>query len=164
MKIDRLKTSTFPCILQNRLYEGEIFEMIKKNEIYGFVYCSLQTPNDIFDVIRGINFPPIIRKEVITMDHLSEYMKRRVLEEATMMPRTTVIQSYNATDQLFLTEFLAFYMDLGLKPYNLKYFIQYKPSKCMKPFVDDCVSMRIEAAYDGNPQKGLTAKVTVNSG
>ena len=76
--------------------------------------------------------------QVFSSSDQTPYMKKRVQLEGTTMPRETVVQTYNAVDQLFLTDLLKFYMELCLKPYDLKRFIQFKPSKCMKPFVDDC--------------------------
>ena len=59
---------------------------------------------------------------------------------------------------------LRFYLERGVKVFDVKQFIQYVPGKKFKPFGDKVVKLRIEATYDQDDAKQLTAKLFGNSG
>ena len=48
--------------------------------------------------------------------------------------------------------------------YNVKEFIQYVPGQTFRPFAEKVVKMRIEATYEQDDAKQLTAKLYGNSG
>ena len=141
-----------------------ILNGIENGELFGFIIGDVTTPQHLIDEIEYINFPPVIQRMDITINHLSEYMSERVQENATALPRTTVVQTYHAKQLLMFTPLVKFYIDLGLKISNITTFVQYLPMKCLKPFMEKVTNMRIAAAYDGEETKGNSAKLIGNSG
>ena len=55
-------------------------------------------------------------------------------------------------------------MENNMEVFNIKEFIQYIPGTCFKPFTDKVVQLRVEATYDNDDAKQLTAKLFGNSG
>ena len=57
-----------------------------------------------------------------------------------------------------------FYLERGCRIFNVVQFIQYVPGPTFKPFAEKVVKLRVEATYDGDDAKQLTAKLFGNSG
>ena len=143
--------------------ETTLLENIKNGTIYGFAVCDVRCPDNVLEKYKHFLFPPVIKHDVITEDHLSDYMRQRVAEEERKIGFETVVQVYNG-DQLFLmTDIIKFYMDIGLEISNVTQFIQYIPAKVLKPFVDEVVGMRIDATREGDETKQTTAKIFGNA-
>ena len=143
--------------------ESTLLHAIKSDSIYGFAVCDVRCPDHVLEKYKNFLFPPVIRHDVITEDHLSDYMRQRVHEEERKVNFETVVQVYNG-DQLFLmTDIIKFYMEIGLEISNITQFIQYIPAKILKPFVDEVVGMRIDATLEGDETKQTTAKIFGNS-
>ena len=143
--------------------EETLLEAIRKGEIYGFAVCDVKCPDPILAKYKDFLFPPVIKHETITDEHVTGYMQRRVLEDERKLDFKTVVQVYNG-DQLFLmTDIIKFYMEMGLEISNVTEFIQFIPSKILKPFVEEVVGMRIDATREGDDTKQTTAKIFGNS-
>lgn len=55
-------------------------------------------------------------------------------------------------------------MENNIEVYDIKEFIQFIPGACFKPFADKVVQLRVEATYEKDDAKQLTAKLFGNSG
>ena len=133
-------------------------------EIFGFLLCDLQSPPELIERILPLNFPPIIRKAKINYEHLSAYMRRRVKEENTKMPQETLINSFHGNELLIFTPMIIWLIKLGVIVKNIKWFIQYTPSKCLLPFVNNVTAMRVKATYEGSETKANSSKLIGNAG
>ena len=51
-----------------------------------------------------------------------------------------------------------------MEVYDIKEFVQFIPGACFKPFADKVVQLRVEATYENDDAKQLTAKLFGNSG
>ena len=145
--------------------EQTLLESIRNETIYGFAVCDVKCPDHILEKYKNFLFPPVIKHETITSEHLSEYMRVRVTEEDRPLDFSTVVQVYNGEQQFLMTNIIKFYMDIGLEISNVTQFIQYIPSKILKPFVQQVVGMRIEASREEtrDDTKQTTAKIFGNS-
>ena len=85
--------------------EESLLEAIKNDEVFGFAVCSISTdPNDIVKMEKnGYLFPPVIQRKEMNFaeacDSIKPFIKRRNQNKKIK----TVIQSYNAEDQLLMT-------------------------------------------------------------
>ena len=143
--------------------EQTLLEAIKNDEIYGFAVCDVKCPDPILAKYKDFLFPPVIKHETITEDHVTGYMKHRVTEDERKLDFKTVVQVYNGEQLLLMTDIIKFYMEIGLEVSNITQFIQYIPSKILKPFVQEVVGMRIDATREGDDTKQTTAKIFGNS-
>ena len=143
--------------------ESSLLNAIKSDSIYGFAVCDVRCPDHVLEKYKNFLFPPVIRHDVITEDHLSDYMRRRVTEEERKVGFETVVQVYNGDQLLLMTDIIKFYMEIGLEISNITQFVQYIPAKILKPFVDEVVGMRIDATLEGDETKQTTAKIFGNS-
>ena len=143
--------------------EQSLLEAIRTEEIYGFAVCDVKCPDPVLAKYKDFLFPPVIKHEIITEDHVTGYMKRRVIEDDRNLDFKTVVQVYNGEQLFLMTDIIKFYMEIGLEISNVTQFIQYIPSKILKPFVEEVVGMRIDATREGDDTKQTTAKIFGNS-
>ena len=143
--------------------EQSLLEAIQAGSIYGFAVCDVESSNEFVEQYKDFLFPPVIKHEIITNDHVSGYMQRRVAEEERKLDFKTVVQVYNGQQLFLMTDIVKFYLDIGIKVSNITQFVQYVPSKILKPFVQEVVGMRIDATRQGDDTKQMTAKIFGNS-
>ena len=163
--LTEIKTPLIPFILRPSLSEENILAGIKSGELYGFLVADISTPEHLISNFKG--FPPIIKRETITDEYLTPFMKNQIkLEkpELKKFTRTTLIQCFNAKNKLLLTPLVKYYLSRGILISNISMFIQYIPRKSLQPFVEKVTKMRIEAEKNNMPTKGNTAKIFGNSG
>ena len=146
--------------------EESLEEGIINGELFGFAVLDVETPENLIKEYEeaGFLFPLVIRREEITAEYLSSYMKERFAEESAKIDRKTVIQSYNGTQILVFTPIIQFWISRGMKISNITKFYQFVPGKALKPFADKVYNMRCEATYEKDESKGNTAKIFGNSG
>ena len=146
--------------------ESTLLQSIKDGTVFGFVTCSVRTPDHLIKKFQDASFlfPPVIKRAEITEDLLSPFMKERMAEQDRKPSKSTLIQTYNGDDLLLMTPLVQFYLENGMEVFNIKEFIQYIPGRGLAPFVDKVVSMRVAATDEGDDAKQLTAKLFGNSG
>ena len=145
--------------------ESSLLSAIKNEEVYGFLVCSIKTPDHIIKQFDDASFlfPPIIQRTKITEDLLSPFMKAQMLQQERKPGQSTLIQTYNGDDILVMSPLAKFYLDNGMQISNIKQFIQYIPGRGLAPFVEKVTAMRIAASYESDNAKQLTAKLYGNS-
>ena len=143
--------------------EQSLLQAIQSNSIFGFAVCDVESSDEFLNKYKDFLFPPVIKHETITNDHVSGYMQRRVTEEERKLDFKTVVQVYNGKQLLLMTDIIKFYLDIGIKVSNVTQFIQYVPEKILKPFVQEVVGMRIDATRQKDDTKQTTAKIFGNA-
>ena len=164
-EFENLETKTIPLILKPKVSDDEILESIEADELYGYLLVDIETPENLIESMS--NFPPIIKRQVITNDLLSDYMKDRYQKRHPNDPnlkRETVIQCFSATNHLLLTPLVKFYIQIGLRITKIHRIVQYQSARSLAPFVKHVSSMRIEAVKAGNKTKANSAKCMGNAG
>ena len=126
----------------------------------------METPVELIKEYEeaGFLFPLVIKRQEITNEFLSPYMRERFVEESAKIDRQTVIQSYNGTQILAFTPIIQFWLSRGMRISNVTKFYQFVPGKALKPFADKVYNMRCQATYEKDESKGNTAKIFGNSG
>ena len=157
-----METKNLPLIMRTFGTQNQILKGIQTGQLFGFIVADVKCPPEIYEKLRWINFPPVIQRMDLNESHLSPYMKTRAEAENVKLPRSTVVQTYNGTQLLLLTDLAAFYMKLGLVVENVTKFLQYEPRVVLKDFVDTITHGRIAAIESKNPALGLAYKVTGN--
>ena len=164
-KLKHLKsfpTKNMPLVLQTFGNARQIIKGIKDGSLFGYIVADVITPQDVYEKIQWINFPPVIQRKDIDKCNLSDYMKTRVEAENVKLPRTTVIQSYNGKQLLLFTPLVAFYLKLGLMVNNITMFVQYEPHVVLDEFVQKITEGRISAIDSNNSSLGRAFKDTGN--
>ena len=147
--------------------EESLLNAIENGSVFGFVTVDVSTPQHIIDerLSCGFLFPPVIRRLVIEEDHLSEFMKQRMVAEDRKLSNThSLVQCYNAKQIFVMTEMVRVWLRMGLKITNITQFVQYIPGKALLPFVEKVTKMRVDATYEKDEAKATTAKLFGNSG
>ena len=153
----------FPMILQRRATESTLINAIRRREFFGFILCDLFCPDDVIEKLKWINFPPIIAKKHITLENLSHYMRKRYDDEKRGLDQMSLVQTYHGENLLVFSELIIFYLELGYEVKNIRMATQYVGEKCLAPFIDKVVKMRIRATYDNDETKANTAKILGNA-
>jgi len=85
--------------------EESLLEAIKNDEVFGFAVCSISTdPNDIVKMEKnGYLFPPVIQRKEMNFAEACDSIKPFIKQRNQNKKIKTVIQSYNAEDQLLMT-------------------------------------------------------------
>ena len=163
-KVRTTKTKIFPHILENKHTDSDILKSILDEKLFGFILCDIETPVELQESMK--NFPPIIKREVITNEYLTPYMAERFSKRypGKKLKQETVIQCFNAENHLLLTSLVKFYLEIGLKIKKIHKVIQYRPFCSLSPFVDHVTAMRLEAERAGKKTKANTAKTYGNAG
>ena len=143
-----------------------LLEAIRTGEVFGFVTCSVRTPEHLIQKFQDSSFlfPPVIQKTEITEDLIGPFMKAKMMEQERKAGRRTLIQTYHGDNLLLMTPLVQFYLENGMEIHNITSFIQYIPGRGLAPFVEKVVSMRVAATYEKDDAKQLTAKLFGNSG
>ena len=163
-KLDKSIKTRMPRILLTDT-EQSLLTAIKSEEVFGFLICSIRTPDHIIKQFEDASFlfPPIIQRANLTEDLLSPFMRAQMIQQQRKPGQSTLIQTYNGDDILVMSSLAKFYLDNGMQIKNIKQFIQYIPGRGLAPFVKKVTAMRIAATYESDNAKQLTAKLYGNS-
>ena len=157
----------FPRILHKSDDIDTLLKGILSGELYGFIFTDIDGPDDLIEILAEQNFPPIFNKVKLTEEHLSPYMRSRYSAKDKKLKQESLVQTFRAKNILIHTCLARFYLEIGLKLFNIKWFTQYLGETSIAPFMKKVTSMRIEATKDkANPDKtkSNTAKIIGNSG
>ena len=163
-QVKNTPTKIMPLILQDTHTIDEILQSIMDEKLFGFILCDIETPEHLQAEMK--NFPPLIKREVITDEYLSEYMAERFEKRypGKKLKQETVIQCFNAKNHLLLTSLVKFYLEIGLKVTKIHRVIQYRPYRSLSPFVKHVTAMRLAAEKAKKKTKANTAKTFGNAG
>ena len=161
LKKINIESQNFPGIFKNHQTENEILKGICDESLFGFIIADISVTELAFE--RWKDFPPVLKKMVITEEHLPDIMKQTLKRENPGMKkfeRETLCQVFNASSQVILTTLAKFYLDQGFKISNVTAFVQYISFPALLPFAERVTTMRIDAEKNGLSTKGATAKGT----
>ena len=72
------RTPQMPMVMKKSGTESDILTGIQDDQLFGFVVADVTTPDWLLRKILPCNFPPVITRQQITEEMLSQYMKQRV--------------------------------------------------------------------------------------
>ena len=115
-----------PSILNND-NEESLISGILSGKLFGFAVLDVKTPLEQIKKYEkaGFLFPLVIRRQTITEEHLSSYMRERFIEERAKIERHTVIQTYNGSQVLVFTPIIQFWVSRGMEISNVTKFYQF---------------------------------------
>ena len=90
--------------------EKSLLEAIKNDEIFGFALCSVSTdPKQVAQMEKiGYLFPPIIQRKQMNFAEACNSIKPFINQKKRNKKYKSVIQTYNATDQLIMTPIIRY--------------------------------------------------------
>ena len=163
-----IKTPVFPRIMKpfESRTPKHISSLVLDESLFGFVECSLISPENVIQRFSSINFAPIISRKLVTEDMLTDFMKKRIAELNRKIPKEgleTVTNSFTVDRYLFFTPMLKLLLELGLIMIEVFDVIQYSKAKCFRPFIEKCVKGRIESDKAGQSVASQCYKTAMNS-
>ena len=115
--------------------ENDLLEGIENETLYGFLCCDLTSSDATIE--KWKKFPLLLKRMTVTFEHLSPSMQKQLEIEKpgeTKFERETLVQCFNVKNILILSSLLKFYISQGVEVSNVRYFVQYVPTKCLDPF------------------------------
>ena len=161
--LDKFQSSNFAFIHEKAITEEKILAWVKDGKFYGMIRADVNTPPDVVEELKHLNFPFVFGKFRVTEEMLSESMRRLARENGKKFPMVTRTLTWNAENVILTTPLVNFYTEIGMKITNIRWAIQYVPSKPFTNFVDGMVDVRIQAKRTGNNPLGERAKFCLNS-
>ena len=88
-------------------------EEIKKRELFGYVQCDIEVPENLRSNFN--NIPPIFKNTLVSNSDIGDLMKNYAEEERLLsQPRKVLISSFTLQNGTLITPLLLFYLQLGL--------------------------------------------------
>ena len=161
--LPRFEFRHFCFLNEENVTEDKIITKIREGKFYGLVRADVNTPPEVIKELEHLNFPFIFRKCEVTEEMLSPTMQRLARESKKTFPKETRTLTWNAEDLILTTTMVDFYLKLGMCVSNIKWAVQYYPSKPFEDFVEGMVKIRIDALKTNNAPLGDRAKFCLNS-
>lgn len=161
--LDAYESDNFCFLREKNITEEIILDWIKDDKFYGMIRADVHTPPEVIEEYEHLNFPFIFQKFNVTEDMLSKTMLSLAKENGKKFPSETRTLTWNATDIILTTTMVQFYNQIGMKVSNIRWAVQYVPSKPFTQFVDGMVDVRIQAKKTDNKPLGERAKFCLNS-
>lgn len=153
----------FCFINESEITEEKILTKIQEKRFYGLIRADVHTPEDVIEELKHLNFPLIFRKFEVTEEMLSATMQQLARDTKKTFPKTTRSLTWNAEDIILTTTMVEFYTEIGMQVSNIRWAVQYYPTKPFSNFVNGMVDVRIKALKSGNKPLGERAKFCLNS-
>ena len=160
----KIESDVSPFLCQKKITEENILEAISNGSLYGICCVDIETPNEICEKYKDLNFPVIFNNLEITEDMLNPEMLAAAKNKNLDFPISAKSLSWNSKAYIGCTPLLRFYMQLGMKISNVRWALQYQSAQPFKKFVDSLVEVRIDATRTKNGPLGDRAKFVLNSG
>ena len=158
-----IRSTITPFLGRNSISESEILDAIKNGTLYGLCKVDIDTPTEIAEKFKKLNFPLIFNNVEISEDQLSPETLEAAKAKGCQFPLTSKTLSWNAKGYIGCTPLLQFYMQLGMRVSNVQWALQYQPAEPFQGFVDSLVDVRINATRTKNGPLGDRAKFVLNS-
>ena len=134
------------------LTEHQLLEGIKKGNLYGYVQCDIEVPEN--SRANFANFPPIFKNTLVGKNDFGDLLEAYAEEEGIVSQhRKMLISSFTLQNGTLVTPLLLFYLQLGLVVTKIQRFDEYTPKKCFNSFVQAAVDARRKG--DENPNSSL---------
>lgn len=158
-----IKSNVSKFLGRKSISEMEILNAVRDGAFYGICRVDIETPNEVAEKYRKLNFPLIFHNVEITEEHLEPELAEQAKLKGIKFPVKSKSLSWNAKGYIGSTPLLQFYMQIGMKITNLQWAIEYQSAQPFKHFVSSLVEERIEATIAGNAPRGDRAKLVLNS-
>ena len=162
-KLSREKPKFSSLQLSNNLNPEIIIKKLRNKEIFGIFKVDIICPDSAKRKFLELNFPPIFNHVEVTEDMIHPFFRHFAQKKYHFPLDPQLALVFNAKEIILSTPILLFYLENGLKITKIHYFVHYNADQCFKPFIDELVSMRIQATEDKNDEHQLLAKLMLNS-
>ena len=138
------KTVWLPLNNTRQLNEHELLQHIESEKVFGFVQCDVRVPEHLN--AQFADLPPIFKNTDISINDVGETMHQHAQETGDLQqPRRSLISSYHATQQLFSTNLLQWYIKHRLEVSNITLFVQFRGDRVLSHLPDVVAGARLDA-------------------
>ena len=134
IKPENQKSPLSPFYYSPQITTQMILNAVTDGSFFGLLEVDIICPESLRKELRSVNFPPIFDKIAVTKEMLSDQMLSRCQQKKfPLKPQLTLV--YDAKYYLLTSDFLQFYLQLGLKVEKIHYCVEYQRSKPLAPFI-----------------------------
>ena len=137
-------------VRENLLYrqslpEHQLLEGIKKRNLFGYVQCDNEVPENLRANFAFANFPPFFKNILVSNNDIRDSMKAYAEEEGIIsQPRKMSISSFLLQNRTLNTPLLLFDVQLRLIFTKIHRFDEYTSKKSFNGFLQATVDARMK--------------------
>ena len=149
---------------QNDITEEKILAKISTGDFFGLIKCDVFSPNHVIEFFKPINFAPVFIHKTVDEDSIHpEYLDilRRNNRSFPLDPVLTI--GFHGKSLLLTTEFVKYYLKIGMKISNVTEAIEYEQDDALANFVNHVTDQRKKATEAGNDALQNIYKLVMNS-
>ena len=149
---------------KNDISEQQILEKISTGDFFGILRCDVTSPDHVIEFFKRISFAPVfLHKQVDENSIHPEYVEilKRNKRSFPLEPVLTI--GYHGKDLLLTTEFVKYYLKLGIKITNVTEALEYEKDDALAKFVHHVTNERKKATEAGNNALQNIFKLVMNS-
>ena len=149
---------------QNDITEEKILAKISTGDFFGLIKCDVFSPNHVIEFFKPINFAPVFIHKTVDEDSIHpEYLDilKRNKRSFPLDPVLTI--GFHGKSLLLTTEFVKYYLKIGMKISNVTEAIEYEQDDALANFVNHVTDQRKKATEAGNDALQNIYKLVMNS-
>ena len=132
--------------------QTQLLQAVRDNTLFGFVECDLHVPDHLKPTFAEC--PPIFKNTTVSRDDIGPTMATYAEANGILtQPRRMLIGSMFGEKILIGTPLLRWYLEHGLVVTKIYQVMEFRPSRCFRPFADRVTTARREG--DTDPAKAL---------
>ena len=149
---------------RNEVSESEILDKVVTGDFFGLIKCDVHSPDHVIDFFKGMSFGPVFLHKTVDPDSIHpEYVDilNRNKRSFPLDPVLTV--GYHGKDLLLTTEFVKYYLKIGMEVTNVTEALEYEQDNALADFVNHVTNERKKATEAGNNALQNIFKLVMNS-
>ena len=158
------KNYTSAFFRQTDITEQQILSKVESNEFFGLILCDVQSPPEVVERFSRIKFPPVVKTlscdESMVHPAYVETLKKNN-REFPLDPVLTL--GFHGKELLLTTEFIKFYLKIGIRISNIALAIEYEQDRALADFVNHVTNERKKATEANNNALQNIYKLVMNS-
>ena len=149
---------------QTDITEEKILEKVATGDFFGLVKCDVSSPESVMNFFKPIGFAPVfLHKTVEEASIHPEYVNILKSNKRSFPLDPVLTVGFHGKDLLLTTEFLRYYIKIGINISNITEAVEFEKDDCFANFVNHVTEERKKATDAGNNPLQNIFKLVMNS-
>ena len=146
-----LKSPYSTFYYEKEITTEKILRAVIEDKLFGILNVTLKASDDCKKAWSKINWPPLFRRQTVSLTQLKPEM-RKYYEEYGTKPRQELSQGFSGQEMSLSSDIIRFLMKTGFIIEKVHWVLEYQKSKCMKKFIERVTAQRQEATNMGKQE------------
>ena len=149
---------------RNDVTEDKILDKILTGDFFGLVKCDVYSPDNVVDFFKPISFAPVFLHKAVDEESIHPKYLEILKSNKRSFPLDPVLTvGFHGKELLLTTEFVKYYLKIGMKISNVTEAIEYEKDNALANFVNHVTDQRKKATEAGNDALQNIYKLVMNS-